>query len=96
MLLNINVPPLAKSQAEALLLRLRAAPLLAGARGRPPVDLAVLAEAIAAFSRLAVALGPLLTEIDVNPLLASPSGVVALDALVVPRGAMNGTARANG
>jgi acetate---CoA ligase (ADP-forming) len=84
------LPPLSASQAEALVHRLRGAPLLTGARGRPAVDLAALANTIAAFSRMAAALGPVLAEIDVNPLLADPSGVVALDALVVPRGAKKG------
>jgi acyl-CoA synthetase (NDP forming) len=84
------LPPLSASQAEGLVHRLRGASLLTGARGRPAVDLAALANTIAAFSRMAVALGPVLAEIDVNPLLVGPAGVVALDALVVPRGATKG------
>jgi hypothetical protein len=44
-----------------------------------------LTEAIAAFSQMAAALADDLAEIDVNPLLAGPIGVVAVDALIVRR-----------
>jgi acetate---CoA ligase (ADP-forming) len=81
----LALPPITPEQAERMLHRLRAAPLLSGARGRPPVDLPALAQVIAAFSRMAAALGDDLAEVDVNPLLAGPDGVVAVDALVIPR-----------
>ena len=54
--------------------------MLAGARGRPAADLTALADAIARVSWLAARLGPRLVELDINPLLATPAGVVALDA----------------
>jgi acyl-CoA synthetase (NDP forming) len=85
----VALPPLDVAMAEGLLSELRGASLLLGARGRAPVKMQALCEAIAAFSRMAAALGPALSEIDVNPLLAGPEGVVAVDALVVPRGAIN-------
>ena len=78
------LPPISEARARSLLQRLRGASLLAGARGRPPVDVTALAAAIAAFSRMAAALGPVLAEVDVNPLLAGPNGAIAVDALVVP------------
>ena len=79
------LPPIDATAARRCLLCLRGTPLLLGARNRPAVDLAALAEAVAAFSRMAAALGPALAEMDVNPLLAGPCGVVAVDALLVPR-----------
>jgi hypothetical protein len=82
------LPPIDAKSASKMLGELRGASLLLGARGRPPVDLAGLAEAIAAFSRMAAALAPVLAAVDVNPLMASPRGVVAVDALVVPSGAV--------
>ncbi|MCK6454205.1 MAG: acetate--CoA ligase family protein [Alphaproteobacteria bacterium] len=79
------IPPVDDAQAEILLRRLRGFPLLAGARGRPPVDLVALRAAIVAFGRLGAALGDELAEFDLNPLICSESGVVAVDALAVAR-----------
>ena len=62
--------------------RLRAAALLRGARGQPPVDLAAVARAVATVGAVMRAM-PSVREIDINPLLAGEDGVLALDALVV-------------
>ena len=62
--------------------------LLSGARGRTPVDLDVLADNLAALSRLAVAAGDSLDSIDINPFIALPAetgGGFAVDAVVVGR-----------
>jgi acetate---CoA ligase (ADP-forming) len=75
--------PVDPDRARAMLLGLRGAPLLHGVRGRSPVDLDALAVAVSAVSRVA-AEHPELAELEVNPLLATPSGAVALDARVVP------------
>jgi hypothetical protein len=61
---------------------LRAAPLLRGARGRPPVDVAAAARALVALSEVAAA-HPEIAEIEVNPLLALPGGALGLDARIV-------------
>jgi hypothetical protein len=52
----------------------------------PPGDTEALIDAIAALQRLAIDLGDDIAELDINPLLVRPagSGVVAVDALVVP------------
>jgi acyl-CoA synthetase (NDP forming) len=74
--------PVSAEAARALLLSLRGAPLLLGARGRRPVDLDALAEVVARVSRLAAA-HPELAELELNPVLAGADGVLALDARVV-------------
>jgi len=74
--------PVDEGGAERLLHSLRGAPLLAGARGRPPLDVSAAARAVAAVSRAAAAC-PAVTELEVNPLLVLPEGVVGLDARVV-------------
>ena len=56
--------------------------MLLGARGRRPVDVDGLAEVVARVSRLAAA-HPELAELELNPVLAGPDDVVALDARVV-------------
>ena len=79
------VPPIAAEQALGALERLKGHALLDGYRGRPAADMGALARAIERLSVLAVELGPLITELDVNPVIVSPDGALAVDALVVPR-----------
>ena len=80
----VALAPVDEATASELLLSLRAAPLMRGARGRPPVDLPAAASAVAALSRVAAA-HPEIAEIEVNPLLAMPDGALGLDARIVPR-----------
>lgn len=65
----------------AALRRLRAAPLLAGARGAPPLDVRAAARALAILGALIEAT-PDIAEIEINPLMLYPDGVLALDALI--------------
>jgi acyl-CoA synthetase (NDP forming) len=80
----VALAPVSPEQARALIASLRIAPLLTGARGRPPLDLAAAADALSALSRVAAA-HPELAELEVNPLLVLPSGALALDARFVNR-----------
>jgi acyl-CoA synthetase (NDP forming) len=80
--LAVALAPLDARQAEELLRSLRIAPLLAGSRGRAPLDLAAAARAAAALSKVA-ATHPEIAEIEINPLLVTPYGAVGLDARVV-------------
>jgi succinyl-CoA synthetase beta subunit len=77
------IPPFGTAKAKELLARLRFSRVVAGARGRDAVDLDGLAETVAAFSVLCATLSEQIAEIDVNPLLASSSGTVAVDGLIV-------------
>jgi acyl-CoA synthetase (NDP forming) len=81
----VALPPVDRDGALRMLRRLRVASVLAGARGRPPADLTAVAGAIAALSTLACELGGALDALDINPLICSPSGVLAVDALAIPR-----------
>jgi acyl-CoA synthetase (NDP forming) len=58
---------------------LRAAPLLTGFRGSPPVDTDAVEDLLLRLGRLAEEL-PEVAELDLNPVLAGPDGVVAVDA----------------
>jgi acyl-CoA synthetase (NDP forming) len=58
---------------------LRAAPLLTGYRGAPPIDTAALENLLLRLGRLAEDL-PEVAELDLNPILAGPHGLVAVDA----------------
>jgi acyl-CoA synthetase (NDP forming) len=74
--------PVDADTARGLLEKLRAAALLRGVRGRPPVDLQAAGVAIAAITETAAA-HPEITELEVNPVLATPKGALGLDARIV-------------
>ncbi len=76
--------PFDVTEAERLIRSLRGFPVLDGARGRPKADVAALARALSALSAFAVAAGPKLAGVDVNPLLVLPEGqgCYAADAVI--------------
>jgi acetyltransferase len=77
----IGLPPLNATLAKRLMERTRIYAALNGV-GRPQADLAALEELLIRFSQL-VAEQPLIKEIDINPLLASRSGAIALGARMI-------------
>ncbi len=79
---SLALPPVDADRAGRMIDRLGIAPLLEGVRGSPPADRQSLVEAVVALSALAVDLGDLVAGIDINPLVVSPDGVTAVDALV--------------
>ena len=80
---QLRLLPVSIADVKDMLASLRAAKLLQGYRGMPPVNLDQLAEVIVAIGDAALALGPELVSLEVNPLLAGAAGVEALDALTV-------------
>jgi acetyltransferase len=78
----LGLPPLTGTLALRLMERTRIFKALKGIRGRPPIDLQQLQRLLVRFSYLVVE-QPWIKEIDVNPLLASPQGLLALDARFV-------------
>jgi acyl-CoA synthetase (NDP forming) len=78
----LALPPVSLEEAANMAVRLKIAPLFAGARGRPKLDFDTLVESFARFSMLAADLGDLIEEMDVNPLLVSPRGATAVDAVI--------------
>jgi acetate---CoA ligase (ADP-forming) len=81
----VLLAPVTRSAALAALRRLRIAPVLAGSRGQPAADLGAIADAITGLSRLACDLGDAVEALDINPLICTPAGPVAVDALLIPR-----------
>jgi len=77
----IALPPLNRALAHDLIDRTRVSRLLAGYRDRPPVRLNALCDALIAVARMQAEL-PELAELDINPMWADESGVLALDARV--------------
>jgi acyl-CoA synthetase (NDP forming) len=76
--------PFGVDVAETMIRSIRGAPLLLGARGRPPVDIAALAALLAKLSVFAATAGPRLLSVDLNPVLAMPQGqgAYAVDAVI--------------
>ncbi len=79
---SIGFPPLNESLAYRMLESLKIFPLLKGYRGSTPANIDKLVETLIRLSYLAADY-PEITELDINPLLVSASGTVALDARVV-------------
>ncbi|HEU4920664.1 MAG TPA: bifunctional acetate--CoA ligase family protein/GNAT family N-acetyltransferase [Candidatus Limnocylindrales bacterium] len=78
----LALPPLNMTLARRLIEQTTIARALPGVRGRRPIDVDVLAGLLVRFSEL-VAEQPRIAEIDINPVLASPERIIALDARVV-------------
>jgi acyl-CoA synthetase (NDP forming) len=76
--------PFGEREAEAMIRSIRGAPLLSGARGRPPCDIKALAAMLSRLSVFADQAGPRLRSIDLNPVFAMPEGhgAFAADAVI--------------
>ena len=74
----IRVAPVSEREAGEMVEDIEAAPLLRGARGREPVAIESIVETLQRLSQLATDF-PAILELDVNPLVATPDGVVAVD-----------------
>ncbi|WP_394742576.1 acetate--CoA ligase family protein [Natronococcus roseus] len=75
---SVRVAPIGDGQAREMVDEIRAAPLLRGARGREPADVDGVVETIQRLSQLVTEF-PSILELDVNPLVAGPDGVQAID-----------------
>ncbi|MFZ0978667.1 MAG: bifunctional acetate--CoA ligase family protein/GNAT family N-acetyltransferase [Candidatus Acidiferrales bacterium] len=78
----LALPPLNTTLAQRLMEQTKIYKALGGIRGRKPVDMQALESVLVRFSYISVEL-PRIKEIDINPLLASPDGLMALDARIV-------------
>ncbi|APW60550.1 Acetyltransferase Pat [Paludisphaera borealis] len=81
----LGLPPLNTTLARRMMERTRIYTALQGGRGRKPVNLAGLERILVKFRRLDIEQDGI-REIDINPLLASPNGLLALDVRVVDQG----------
>jgi acetyltransferase len=78
----LGLPPLTTTLARRMIERTTISGAFAGIRGRRPIDTAALEQLLVRFSML-VAEQRRIAEIDINPLLASPERLIALDARIV-------------
>ncbi len=78
----LALPPLNSTLAQRMMEQTYIFTALKGVRGRKPIDLPALESLLVRFSQL-VTEQPWISEIDINPLLASPERLLALDARIV-------------
>ncbi|WP_326646289.1 GNAT family N-acetyltransferase [Streptosporangium sp. NBC_01755] len=76
-----RVPPISHAEAARMIGELRCAPLLSGYRGSPPTDVKGLENQIVRLGHLMDDL-PEIAEIDLNPVIVTPTGATAVDARV--------------
>ena len=78
----LRVAPVSEADAAEMVDETRAGRLLAGFRGRPPIPRGPVEQALVRLSELMIAT-PAVSEIDLNPVLAYSTGILAVDARVV-------------
>ncbi len=78
----LGLPPLNTTLARRMLEQTQIFTALCGVRGRAPIDMAALEHVLVRFSDLVVD-EPRIREIEINPLLVTPTRILALDARVV-------------
>jgi acetate---CoA ligase (ADP-forming) len=81
----VRLAPVGEQSARAMLASLKGHALLKGFRGKAGVDIDRLVDTVCRLSELAHDLRDVIDQIDVNPVIASTSGVVAADALILCR-----------
>jgi hypothetical protein len=79
----VRLAPVDEAEALEMIGRVKGLALLRGYRGRPAGDVAALARAVAAMSRLALLAGRPVREAEANPVIVRGRGAVAVDALAV-------------
>ena len=79
---NFRVAPLTAEEAEEMITRLKAYPLLRGYRNTPPADINALTQILCKTSRLVLE-NPEIKELDLNPIMAYEKGAKTVDARII-------------
>jgi acyl-CoA synthetase (NDP forming) len=82
---SLRMAPLSPAEVHEMIDELPGSEILRGVRGRPAVDRVALRDAILAVAQLMVECEEI-DSIDVNPILVSDAGAVAVDARIFLRG----------
>jgi hypothetical protein len=78
--------PIDDGDVREMLDELKVARLLRGVRGGPPADVEALVALVLAAARFGEDAGPRLAELDLNPVIVTPTGATAVDVLLVAAG----------
>ncbi len=79
---SFRVAPLTERDAEEMISEIRGRKLLEGYRGMEPVDKKALVDALVKVGQIGVE-NPEIKEMDLNPVMAYPSGLKVVDARVI-------------
>ena len=79
----LRLAPVTEEEAAAMIAEVKGLATIRGYRGLPRGDVAALARAVAALSRLALVAGRPVAEAEANPLIVKHAGVVAVDGVVI-------------
>lgn len=79
-----EMAPLTRDDALEMIHRIKAAPLLQGARGRDRADVEALASLLVALGQFAIANSGRFRALDLNPIIVGKAGVVAVDIAIEP------------
>jgi acyl-CoA synthetase (NDP forming) len=80
--ISLRISPITRQDASEMIREVKGYKILTGYRGQPPADLPALEDILLAVSAF-VEKNPVVKEIDLNPVIASADGAVAVDATVV-------------
>ena len=78
----LGIPPLTREETREMAGRTKISKILSGARGKSAVNMELLVDCLLNLGRLAME-NPEIQEIDLNPLLAFPDRVIAVDARII-------------
>jgi acetyltransferase len=81
---TLGLLPITRDRAMAMIREVKGHKLLSGYRGQPPVDEHALADCILSVAKLAES-HPEIVEIDLNPVLAYPDGILVVDARIIEK-----------
>ncbi|OPY57551.1 MAG: succinyl-CoA synthetase subunit beta [Pelotomaculum sp. PtaU1.Bin035] len=79
--ISLRIPPLSREEIIEMIEETKVSQILAGARGAQKANIEVLINCLISLSQLVLA-NPSISEMDINPILAYPDRVVALDARI--------------
>ena len=82
----LRLAPVTEEEAASMIAEVKGLATIRGYRNLPHGDVAALARAVAALSRLALVAGQPVAEAEINPLIVRRDGVVAVDGLVLLKG----------
>jgi len=79
--ISIRLVPISRNDAKAMIGEIKGHKMLLGYRGKKPVNLAAVQDALLSVSKM-VAKHPEIHELDINPLFADERGVIVGDARI--------------